>query len=192
MAEQLSGTKALFISTNYGIEQDELVVPLNSLRDQGVKATVAAVKDAPIETLVGDKDPGDTLTPDTTLGSVSVDDFDILVIPGGTINADSLRTEKDAVELVKAFKAAGKPIAAICHGPWLFAEADVARGKRLTSFPSLQTDLRNAGADWADEEVRVCDHEGFVTITSRDPDDLDAFVGAVSKVLAGSTEPVNA
>ncbi|GMA35575.1 hypothetical protein GCM10025876_17790 [Demequina litorisediminis] len=101
---------------------------------------------------MGDKDPGETLEPNLTLDEVDPEGYDVLVIPGGTINADALRLDKSAVSLVSVFASAGKTVAAICHGPWLLAEADVARGKTATSYPSLSTDLRNAGATWVDEE----------------------------------------
>ena len=137
--------------------------------------TVAAQQSDAIQTLVGDKDPGKTVDPDTTLATVSAGDFDALVVPGGTINADTLRTDKRAVEIVSAFVADGKPVAAICHGPWTLVEAGVLSGKTITSYPSLQTDIRNAGAEWVDQEVQV--DGGF--ITSRNPGDLPAFVDAI-------------
>ncbi|WP_348523773.1 DJ-1/PfpI family protein [Demequina litorisediminis] len=122
------------------------------MKAAGVPVTVAASKAEPIQTLVGDKDPGETLEPNLTLDEVDPEGYDVLVIPGGTINADALRLDKSAVSLVSVFASAGKTVAAICHGPWLLAEADVARGKTATSYPSLSTDLRNAGATWVDEE----------------------------------------
>ncbi|WP_084039055.1 type 1 glutamine amidotransferase domain-containing protein [Demequina sp. NBRC 110053] len=170
---------ALIITTNYGVEQDELKKPLEGLREAGVPVTLAAVEVAPIESLVGDKDPGETFEPDALLADVELGDYDVLVIPGGTINADNLRTDKSAVSLVQQFAKAGRTVAAICHGPWLIAEADIAGGKTLTSYPSLATDLRNAGATWVDEELKRCEEEGFTLISSRNPDDLDAFVPAV-------------
>ncbi|GIG54133.1 type 1 glutamine amidotransferase domain-containing protein [Demequina activiva] len=170
---------ALIITTNYGIEQDELKQPLEALKAAGVPVTHAAVEVSPVQTLVGDKDPGETFEPDALLSDVDASEHDLLVIPGGTINADTLRTDDAAVALVKAFASSGRTIAAICHGPWLLAEADVARGKTATSYPSLETDLRNAGATWVDEELRTCEMEGYTLLTSRTPDDLDAFSAAV-------------
>ncbi|WP_029290935.1 type 1 glutamine amidotransferase domain-containing protein [Cellulomonas sp. HZM] len=175
-------SRVLTIVSNYGVEQDELVVPVGRLRDAGATVTVAAVKDEPVRTLVGDKDPGDVVTPDATLGDVDAADFDLLVIPGGTLNADQLRLDDDALALVDAFATAGKPVAAICHGPWLLATADKVRERSMTSYASLQTDLRNAGATWSDEPV-VVDEGAFTLITSRDPDDLDDFVGAITTTL---------
>jgi protease I len=163
--------KALVITTNYGVEQDELVVPTEELSRLGVDVTIAAEQDEPIQTLVGDKDPGRTVAPNATLDKVDPDDYGLVIIPGGTVNADTLRLNSDAV-------------AAICHGPWLAVEADVVRGKSLTSYPSLQTDIRNAGAaSWVDQPVVADTTEGYVLITSRKPDDLKDFVGAIADVL---------
>jgi protease I len=178
----LDGKDVLVIATNYGVEQDEIVVPLEQLRERGASVTVAAQETDAIQTLVGDKDPGKTVDPDTTIGSVSAGDFDALVVPGGTINADNLRTDQQAVALVKAFADAGKPVAAICHGPWTLVEAGVLSGRTITSYASLQTDIRNAGAEWVDQEVQV-DETGSTIITSRDPGDLPAFVDAIEAAL---------
>ena len=171
---------ALVITTNYGVEQDELTVPLQALRDAGIDVTVAAVSNEPIETLVGDKDPGESVTPDTTLSDVDPSAFDLLVVPGGTINADQLRGEADALNIVRAFARDGKTIAAICHAPWLLVEADLTRGKTLTSWSSLATDVRNSGATWVDQELVTDDADGWTLITSRSPEDLDAFTGAIT------------
>ncbi|MCA5923330.1 MULTISPECIES: type 1 glutamine amidotransferase domain-containing protein [Curtobacterium] len=175
----LDGKKVLVIATNYGVEQDEIVVPTEQLRERGATVTVAAQQSGSIDTLVGDKDPGTSLEPDTTIAGVNVSGFDALVIPGGTINADTLRQDRSAISLVTAFAEANKPVAAICHGPWALVEAGVLPGRTITSFPSLQTDVRNAGAEWVDQEVQV--DGGF--ITSRTPDDLPAFVDAIERAL---------
>ncbi|KHL17780.1 protease I [Mumia flava] len=180
----LSGRNVLAIVTNYGVEQDELVVPVERLRGSRAAVTVAAQSEGEIQTLVGDKDPGKTVRADTTYGAVDADAYDLLVIPGGTLNADSLRLDADAMGLVTAFAAASKPVAAICHGPWALVETGLVRGKRLTSYASLATDIRNAGAqEWTDEEVVVDAANGFRLITSRTPKDLDAFLGAVEDAL---------
>lgn len=171
---------ALVISTNYGVEQDELTVPLAALRDAGIDVTVAAVSTDPIRTLVGDEKPGEEVTPDTTISDVDPADFDLLVVPGGTINADQLRGESDAVDIARAFARDGKTIAAICHAPWLLVEADLTRGKTLTSWSSLATDVRNSGATWVDEELVTDSAEGWTLITSRSPEDLEAFTGAIT------------
>lgn len=171
---------ALVITTNYGVEQDELTEPVKALREAGIDVTIAAVSADPIETLVGDKDPGRSVTPDTTIADVDAAAFDLLVVPGGTINADQLRIDSDAMNIARAFARDGKTIAAICHGPWLLVEADLTRGKTLTSFATLATDLRNSGATWVDEELVTDDGDGWTLITSRSPDDLPAFTGAIT------------
>jgi protease I len=170
---------ALIISTNYGTEQDELTGPLQALKSAGVTVAVGAPSLDPIQTLVGDKDPGESIEPNIELSAVNASDFDVLVIPGGTINADSLRTDDTAVSLVTSFMKAGKTIAAICHAPWILTEAGAAEGKTLTSYPSLATDLKNAGATWNDVELQRCDALGWTLLTSRSPKDLDAFSAAV-------------
>uniref|UniRef100_A0A942SWV2 Type 1 glutamine amidotransferase n=1 Tax=Neobacillus citreus TaxID=2833578 RepID=A0A942SWV2_9BACI len=175
----LDGKKILVIATNYGVEQDEIVVPRDQLRERGAEVTVAAKESGSIATLVGDKDPGQSVDVDTTIDGVSADQFDALVVPGGTINADTIRQESAAIDLVRAFSDAGKPVAAICHGPWTLVEAGVLPGRTITSYPSLQTDVRNAGGEWVDREVQV--DGGF--ITSRNPGDLPAFVDAVEQAL---------
>ena len=179
----LTGRRVLAVVTNYGVEQDELVVPVEHLRGAGATVDVAAVDDAPVETLVADKDPGRTVQPTSTLGEVDASGYDLLLVPGGTLNADSLRLQDVAVRLVGAFAQAGRPVAAICHGPWLLVEAGLVQGKRLTSYPSLTTEGRNAGGTWVDEEVVADDAQGFRLVTSRTPDDLDAFLREVDAAL---------
>jgi protease I len=181
----LNGRRVLVIVTNYGVEHDELVVPVAHLRSSGAKVTIAAVKGKKkIQTLTGNKEPGDTVKPDAKLADVDVSPFDLLLVPGGTLNADALRLSQDALTVVRAFASAGKPIAAICHGPWALVSADVVRGKTLTSYASLETDIRNAGAEWKDEPV-VVDHEGgYPLVTSRAPADLDDFIAAIDTLLA--------
>ena len=127
------------------------------------------------------------MQPDTTFGDAG-SDFDLLLIPGGTLNADALRLESGAVDTVRAFASSGRPIAAICHGPWALVEAGVVEGRTVTSYPSLRTDLRNAGATWVDQSVSVDDGGPFTLVTSRRPDDLDDFLPAVEKALAGTPE----
>ncbi|RHA43550.1 type 1 glutamine amidotransferase domain-containing protein [Cellulomonas rhizosphaerae] len=180
----LKGRRILAIVTNYGVEQDELVVPVAHLRSSGAKVTIAALKGKKkIQTLTGNKEPGATIKPDIKLAEVDAKGYDLLLIPGGTLNADALRLSDEALALVRTFAGAGKPIAAICHAPWALVSADVVRGKTLTSYASLETDIRNAGAEWKDEPV-VVDHEGgYALVTSRDPEDLDDFLGAIDVLL---------
>src|ERR1700712_1975745 len=179
----LTGHRVLAIVTNYGVEQDELKVPMQHLADAGAQVDVAAVSKDAIQPLVGDKDPGETFEPTTTLEDVDPSGYDLLLIPGGTINADTLRRQAKAVEIAKAFIGAGKPVAAICHGPWTLVETGSLTGKHLTSYPSLQTDVRNAGGEWSDESV-VVDDNGWALVTSRNPKDLPDFTRAIDEVLS--------
>jgi protease I len=181
----LTGKRALAIVTNYGVEQDELVVPVEHLREQGAEVVIAAAHGGDVQTLVGDKDPGRTVRADTTLDAADAADFDLLLVPGGTLNADSLRLEDAAVQLVKDFALAGKPVAAICHGPWALVEAGLVAGATLTSYPSLATDVRNAGGSWVDQSVVRDEGAGFPLVTSRTPKDLEDFLGQVDAVLGG-------
>jgi protease I len=163
-------SKILIMATN-GFEQSELQVPLERLRAAGATVDVAAPEAGEIRGWA-EKDWGDTVPVDKTLDEVRVEDYDALVLPGGVLNPDTLRTRPRAVEIVRGFMDASKPVAAICHGPWMLAEADVLEGRRITSYPSVLTDMINAGAQWVDEAVVV--DNGL--ITSRSPADLDAFV----------------
>ena len=182
----LTGRRVLAIVTNYGVEQDELVVPARELRDAGATVVVAAQSTEPVQTLVGDKDPGESVRPDTRIDEVDDAEFDLLLVPGGTINADTLRQDATAVGLVKAFASSGRPVAAICHGPWALVEAGLVDGKELTSFPSLATDVRNAGGSWVDRSVVTDVEGGFTLVTSRTPDDLPDFVREVTAAAASA------
>jgi protease I len=170
MAEKLQGKKVAFLMANEGVEQVELTEPLQAVRDAGAEAELIAPEGGEIQAF-NHLDKGDTFPVDAAVGDVDAEQFDALVLPGGVANPDQLRTKSEAVDFVRSFFDAGKPVAAICHGPWTLVEADVVRGRTLTSWPSLQTDLRNAGAEWVDEEVHV--DQGLVS--SRKPDDLEAF-----------------
>jgi protease I len=165
----LSGKRVAILATD-GVEQVELTEPRDALRDAGALTKVVSPKKGKIKAWQHGK-WGDEITVDLPLEEARANDFDALMIPGGVMNPDHLRMDKRAVQFVRDFYMSGKPIAAICHAPWMLAEADIARGRTVTSWPSLQTDLRNAGADWVDREV-VTD-EGLVT--SRKPADIPAF-----------------
>ena len=169
MPTTLSGRTIAFLATD-GVEQVELTEPVRAVEEAGGRAELVAPKAGRIQAFNHD-DKGDMFAVDKTVGSADAAGYDGLVLPGGTKNPDRLRTDKDSVEFVRAFFDAGKPVAVICHGPWTLVEADVVRGRTITSWPSLQTDLRNAGANWVDEEV-VTDR-GLVT--SRNPGDIPAF-----------------
>ncbi len=181
----LTGKRVLAIVTGYGVEQDELVVPLEHLRAAGAQVVVASNEPGEVRTLVGDKDPGRSVPVDTTYDQVDPADADLLLVPGGTLNADTLRLQDAAVGFVKDFARSGRPVAAICHGPWAVVEAGVVEGATLTSYPSLATDVRNAGGTWVDRSVVRDDGAGFPLVTSRTPDDLDDFLGEVDAVLGG-------
>jgi len=170
MAESLQGKKIAFLMANEGVEQVELTRPLEAVKDAGAEAELIAPESGEIQAF-NHLDKGDKFTADHAVGDVSASDYDGLVLPGGVANPDNLRTHEDAVSFVRDFFEQGKPVAVICHGPWTLVEADVVRGRTLTSWPSIQTDIRNAGGDWIDEEVHV---DGGL-VTSRKPDDLDAF-----------------
>jgi len=170
-SDKLKGKKIAIIATD-GFEQVELAEPKKYLEGEGAETHVISLKTGSIKGWDGpNKDWGSKVDVDKVIGDVRPADYDALVLPGGQMNPDVLRTNKDVVAFVKEFAASGKVVAAICHGPWTLIEAGVVRGKRLTSWPSLHTDLVNAGAQWEDSEV-VCDHG---LITSRKPDDIPAF-----------------
>ncbi|MBF6181676.1 type 1 glutamine amidotransferase domain-containing protein [Nocardia otitidiscaviarum] len=176
--------KVLVITSNTGVERDELLVPVRRLRDSGAQVVHAAPEKEAVRTVLHDTEQAIAVDPDASLDSVAVEDYAALVIPGGTVNADKLRLTEPAVEVVRSFAAAGKTIAAICHGPWLLVEADLIRGRSLTSYPSLRTDIRNAGGEWTDEPM-VRSANGWTLITSRNPGDLDDFTGAILTDLGG-------
>jgi protease I len=182
MAGELDGMRVAVVATD-GVEQVELDGPWQTLEEAGAQPELIGLEDGTI-TAYNHIDKGDTRKVDGTVGSADPDDYAALVLPGGVINGDFVRADPDAVAFVKSFFDAGKPVAAICHAPWVLAEADVVRGRRMTSWPSLQTDLRNAGADWVDEEVVV---DGNL-VTSRKPDDLDAFSAAIVEQFAQQTD----
>ena len=166
--------KRILIMASDGFEQDELFVPLELLRAEGCVVSVAAPALGSIQGTVRD-DPGRSVEADLTIGEVQAEDWDALLIPGGLINPDHLRTRPEAVALVRAFAESGKPVGAICHGPWLLVEADLLRGRRATCWPSIRTDLRNAGAELVD--VPVVSDCGIVTAVG--PDDAAEFARAL-------------
>lgn len=178
MAEPLDGKTVAMLATD-GVEQIELTRPWEELAAAGARVELISIKSGSIDGY-NHLEKADSFKVDKTVPEVAVEDFDALVLPGGVANPDALRLDKDAVAMVARFVDDGKPVAAICHGPWLLVEADVVRGKTLTAFPSLETDINNAGGRWVDEIVHY--EDGL--ITSRKPDDLDAFCGKLVEVLA--------
>ena len=178
MAGELNGMRVAVVATD-GVEQVELERPWQALEEAGAEPELVSLDSGTI-TAFNHLDKGDPKNVDAVVSSADPDEYGALVLPGGVANGDFIRADADAVAFVKSFFEAGKPVAAICHAPWVLAEADVVRGRRMTSWPSLQTDLRNAGAKWVDEEVVV---DGTL-VTSRKPDDLDAFTAAMVELFA--------
>lgn len=179
MPETTTPTKRIaFLTAAEGVERAELVGPWTAVQDAGHQPVLLSPATGEVQ-LFEHLDKADTKTVDQAVGEASVDDFDALVLPGGVANPDALRTDATAVAFVKEFLESGKPVAAICHAPWTLVEADVVSGRTMTSWPSLQTDLRNAGATWVDEKVVV---DGNL-ITSRNPDDVPAFNNALLEAV---------
>ena len=179
--QQLQGRTVAFLVAAEGIEQVELTEPWKAVQEAGGTPKLLSPGSGSVQAF-NHLDKADTFEVDEQVGSADPASYDALVLPGGVANPDALRTDKGAVDFIRAFFDSGKPVAAICHAPWSLVEADVVRGRTLTSWPSLQTDLRNAGATWVDEEVVV---DGNL-VTSRKPDDLPAFNARLCELVAGS------
>jgi protease I len=179
MPDRLQGKRIAFLTANEGVEQVELVEPLKAVREAGAEAELLAPEAGEVQAF-NHLDKGKAFRVDRVVGEADASEYDGLVLPGGVANPDQLRTEPEALEFVRGFFAAGKPVGVICHGPWTLIDAGVAEGRTLTSWPSLETDLRNAGANWVDEEVHVDD--GLVS--SRKPEDLEAFNAKIVEEFA--------
>ena len=176
----LNGKKIAIIATDR-FEEAELVTPRDELAKAGAEVKIYSSGRDPIQAVEGDTEPTQKIDVDGTFGDLDVSTVDAVVVPGGTVNADHIRTDEDAQSIVRGALDTDKVVAVICHGPWLLVNAGVANGRSLTSYSSLRLDLENAGATWKDEEVVVDDK----LITSRNPDDLPAFVEAISEALVG-------
>ncbi|WP_051341951.1 type 1 glutamine amidotransferase domain-containing protein [Pseudonocardia spinosispora] len=181
MAQTLNSRKVAFLVAPEGIEQVELTEPWKAVEEAGGTPELISTSSGEVQAF-NHLDKADTFTVDHVVGDVSVEDYDALVLPGGVANPDFLRTDSDAVAFTRAFFIQSKPVAAICHAPWTLVEAGVLAGRRLTSWPSLRTDLRNAGAEWVDEKVVV--DQGL--ITSRNPDDLPDFCKTLVEEFAAA------
>ena len=179
MSERIEGKRVAFLVANEGVEQVELTGPWEAVEGAGGQPELIAPEKDEVQAF-NHLDKGDTFDATAAVGDANADDYDALILPGGVANPDQLRTLPEAVEFVRSFFEAGKPVAAICHAPWTLVEAGVVDGRTLTSWPSLKTDIENAGGNWVDEEVRV--DEGLVT--SRKPDDLDAFCAKTIEEIA--------
>jgi protease I len=182
MANQLKGRKVAFLATD-GVEEVELTAPWNALKQAGADLSLVSDKTGEIQAMNHDA-KGSTFPVDVEVSAVTARDFDALVLPGGVANPDRLRTNEDAVKLVRDFMELDKPVAAICHGPWLLVEADAVRGRTITSWPSLETDIRNAGGAWVDKQVEL-DQK---LLTSRKPDDLPAFCAKLVELLSSAID----
>ena len=186
MANELQGKKIAFIATE-GVEQVELTEPWKAVEQAGAQPELISIEDSEFHAW-NHFDKGDAFTPDKTAEEAQVGDYDALVLPGGVANPDQLRTDENVVGFIRDFAATGKPIGVICHGPWTLIEAGVVKGRTITSWPSVHTDLINAGANWVDKEVVV--DAGLVS--SRKPDDLPAFNAKIIEEIAEGTHPESA
>ncbi len=188
MANELSGLRVAFLTSNEGVEQAELTAPWRAVTEAGGTPELIAPEPGEVQAF-NHLDKGDKFPVDRILRDVDQSEYDALVVPGGVANGDFLRTVPAAVSFVQRLFGAGKPAAVICHGPWVLVEAGLVRDRTLTSWPSLPTDIRNAGGNWVDSEVQVCTAGPNTLVTSRKPDDLPAFCATFTKIFSRQSQP---
>ena len=188
MAGELSGLRVAFLTANEGVEQVELTTPWQAVTDAGGTPELLAPQKGQVQAF-NHLDKGDTFPAQHAIKDVSPADYHAVVLPGGVANPDQLRMVPAAVNFLREAVQSGKPVAVICHGPWTLVEADVVRGRTLTSWPSLQTDIRNAGGTWTDTEVQVCHSGPNVLVSSRNPGDLPAFCAELVSVFQKESQP---
>jgi protease I len=187
MASELKGLRIAFLTSNEGVEQAELTAPWQAVKDAGGTAELIAPRSGEVQAF-NHLEAGDTFTVHRTLQDTDVTEYDAVVVPGGVANGDFLRGTPGAVRFMQRMFEARKPAAVICHGPWVLVEGDLVRGRTLTSWPTLQTDIRNAGGRWVDTEVQVDENAPNTLITSRKPDDLPAFCETLVQVFARQSQ----
>jgi len=188
MANELNGLRVAFLTANEGVEQVELTAPWQAVKDAGGTPEVLAPETGEVQGF-NHVEAADTFPVHRSVRDADVLDYSALVLPGGVVNADELRAVPAAVNFVQRIFETGKPVAVICHGPWAIVEADLVRGRTLTSWPSLKTDIRNAGGNWVDAEVQVCTNGPNTVVSSRKPDDLPAFCEHLVKVFSEQSQP---
>jgi len=183
VSNELQGLRVAFMSSNEGVEQVELTEPWKAVQSAGGTPELIAPKDGEVQAM-NHLDKADTFNVDKTTSRANATDYDAVVLPGGVANPDQLRMDRPAIEFLQSMFRGGKPAAVICHGPWTLVEAGLVDKRTLTSWPSIQTDIRNAGGNWVDREVMVCEGGPNVLVTSRKPDDLPAFCSKMIEVFA--------
>ena len=183
MSNELQGLRVAFLTSNEGVEQVELTEPWKAVQSAGGTPELIAPKEGEVQGM-NHLDKADTFTVDKTTSRANATDYDAVVLPGGVANPDQLRMDRPAMEFLQSMVRGGKPAAVICHGPWSLVEAGLVKDRTLTSWPSIQTDIRNAGGNWVDREVMVCEGGPNVLVTSRKPDDLPAFCSKMVEIFA--------